>query len=240
MVSLSSRSASRRREELERRERIVSLVEELEREGGDPFSVDVRGTLEELREGYDSEDREVLLADSRAIEALSRLVKMQEEWIDGRLSASISPEAVKRRAMEADLRDLARALYESQSPAVGVSSIRAEDVLAGAEYWRSLRPKERAEPPKPRRVEVEVELRSEGFEEELGAFRARVEEALGRGGRVPLGELLSKEMEKRVRELYLLAHLAAMGVAEAAYDPEADEYIVRRPSGELRSVVLEA
>mgnify|MGYP001772756141 CR=1 FL=1 len=233
--------SARRRDRIELRERISMLVDEVEKEGKDPFSIDVLPLLEDLRRDYDSEDLELLLADSKAMEALSRLVEMQEEWIDGRLSAVISPEALRRRAEAAGVEELAAALYVSQSPAVGVSNVDEELLVDAFRYWEGLRPARRQVGAAPAERTVEVELEPETFEVELEEFRRRVSEALGSRGEVPLDEVLSRDKEPRVRELYMLAHLVTRGELGLRYDPEGDRYLVTRSaSGEPRSVVIEA
>jgi len=228
------------RSRIEARDRIVMLVDEVEREGKDPFSVSVGELLADLREDYDSDDVELLLADSRAIEALSRLVEMQDEWVEGRLLATISPEVLRRRAEALDARELAGALYSAQFPAVGVSNVNEVYLVRAAEYWEGLRPRRPPEPPARRERPVTAPLEPDNFEEDLSSFRSRLMGALEGGGEVSLDEVLSGGREARVREAYLLAHLVTRGEVGLRYDPERDRYLVTaRPEGEVRSVVIE-
>ncbi|MGC9116672.1 MAG: hypothetical protein ACP5ID_03570 [Conexivisphaera sp.] len=235
-----SRLSARRRERIAARERIALLVDEVEREGKDPFSVDVAGLLADMREDYDSDDVDLLLADSKAIEALSRLVEMQDEWIEGRLLASVSPEALRRRAEAADARELAEALYLAQTPTVGVSSLDEEFVVEAMRYWEGLRA---ARPPEERALreyQGVPELEPDSFEGDLESFRSRIRAALERGD-AELWDLLSGDRESRVRELYLLAHMVTRGEVGLEYDPERDRYLVtaRPRGGDVRSVVIE-
>ncbi|MGC9190054.1 MAG: hypothetical protein ACP5GG_04995 [Conexivisphaera sp.] len=236
-----SRLSARRRDRIERRERIALLVEEMEKEGKDPFSLDLRAILDDLREDYDSDDVELLLADSRAVESLSRLVEMQDEWIDGRLLASMSPEALRRRAEAADARELAEALYLAQSPAVGISNIDEKFVVEAARYWEGLRPSRPQEAPIPREYQGTAVLEPDSFEEDLANFRGRLLDALeGGGGEVEVAAVLSDDREAAVRELYLLAHLVTHGEVGLRYDPEGDRYLVtKHVPDEVRSLVME-
>jgi uncharacterized damage-inducible protein DinB len=229
----------KRRDRIERRERYALLIEELEKEGKDPFSLDLGPIVDDLREDYDSGDVELLLADSRAIEALSRLVEMQDEWIDGRLLAAMSPEALRRRAEAADAKELAAALYAAQSPAVGISNIDGEFLVEAAKYWEGLRPARPIEAPQPREYTGAAALEPDAFEGDLEAFRRRVAEAL-KGGEVELWSFVSGDRNSRVRELYLLAHMVTHGEVGLRYDPERDSYFITGArGGDVRSVVIE-
>ncbi len=228
------------RRRIEGRERIVKIVDEIEREGGDPFLVNVPHVLEDLAEDYDSSEPELLRSDSRAIESLSKLVKMQEEWVDARLLATISPESLKRRVEDMDSRSLAAALMLAQKPAVSVSSTNARRILEGIKYWESLKPRreERRTPPP---IAHGTTVEPERFDEMLKGFEEEISREISTGW-IELSRIAGRGKEEHVKRLYMLAHLATRGVVALRFDPGREEYLVgpaQDGGGRPASIVIE-
>ena len=236
------------RDEVEKRERIVRLVDEIEKSGGDPFVVNVREVLRSLRTGLESNNRELLLADSEAVESLSRLVKLQEAWVDSRLQSIVSPEKVKELVKSLSIDELSSALELSLNPSVASMSIDSKLLIEAARYWVSLKP--RAEDQAGRAGETTApgeppELAEDNFQDELNEFRSLILSIVRERGRVKLDEItgLEPSREGRVRIMYLLSYLVSEGTLGVRYDIESDSYLIVEESGERGgspvSVVLE-
>lgn len=234
--------------EVEKRREITRVVEELEARGGDPFVIKVEEALRALSTSYDSSDRDLLDSDSEAIESLSRLVKLQELWIDSRLASVVSPDTVRRVVKSLSAEELNTALVAALRPALTHSSVDTSLLVKAARYWVSLKPVSR---PSARGYETvprgkrQQEIEEEGFMRELEEFRKRVL-SLVREGVLSIDELIKPTLskEERVRSLYMLSYVVSEGLLGLKYDPERDAYVLTRAGGKeggaQTSVVLEA
>ncbi len=230
-----------RREKLIR-ERIIELPKQLERSGADPFLVDVKGLLKQIRGRSGS--IEALALDSKALNSLSKVVEMQERWVvDALRGLRVDPEMVRERLSKLGLRDLAVALAENFYPALGLrrmSEGRLKDALT---YWGVVRPWGSIEKPPPvdyRELSVEpLGLTFESVKEKAEAFMKELEKELAKGP-VDYHSYLSKFGGKeRLEKAFLIAHLAMIGRIALKQEPLTKRVLILLPEeGEASSIAI--
>lgn len=122
--------------------RIVELVRSVERTAANPFEVDVRKALETLRKHLPSWTvLDDLVLDARALNEVSYLVKLQDEWVRHRASSVyVDPALLKLRIMITPIEDLARSFSGSWHPIVGMSQLFPNSLIRAMDYWNSLLP----------------------------------------------------------------------------------------------------
>lgn len=230
-----------RREKLIR-ERIIELPEQLERSGADPFLVDVKGLLNQIRGR--SGGVKALALDSKALNSLSKVVEMQERWvIDALKGLRVDPEMVREKVSKLGLRDLAVALAENFYPALGLRRMSEGRLKDGLTYWGFVKPWGSIEKPPPvdyRELSVEpLGLTFKSVKEKAEAFMKELEKELAKGP-IDYHSYLSKfEGKDRLEKAFLIAHLAMVGRIALKQEPLTRRVLILLPKrGEASSIAI--
>lgn len=212
--------------------RIIELCREVEEKGIDPFQVDVPGYLRRLREYLSGwEGLEELLRDAEALNRLSRVVKLQENWVRRRSSMLyIDPMMVELKVKTLDREELARAFIKAHRPIVALNQLTPERLKEAAEYWRRLLPLEERLAysfPEARETITSTSLRvSRGVE-----FQELVAELWGelrKKGRTSYWDFVTLPSFKETAErAFLTSFLVTWGYARLELDPLSGEAYLR-------------
>ncbi|MEM3382708.1 MAG: hypothetical protein QXL52_01795 [Nitrososphaerales archaeon] len=122
--------------------RIVELCRTVEREGIDPFEVNVRAYLEKLKKYLPHwKLLDELLLDVEAINAISSIIKLQSDWIKSRSSSLyIDPIFVELKIRMLDQKMIAEAFLNSWHPIVAIDQIFSQKLKEAIDYWNNLLP----------------------------------------------------------------------------------------------------
>ncbi len=100
--------------------RLISLCEMVEKRGINPFEVEVAEALNQVRRmlpKWKSFDEYCL--DAETINKLSKVVKLQEEWVKHRSSTLYSdPEIIRSKLMELEAKTLAQIFLKAWHPVI--------------------------------------------------------------------------------------------------------------------------
>lgn len=242
--------------------RIIELCKTVEKQGFDPFNVDVKASLTMLKQYLPHwKELDELLLDMEAIRKITGLLRLQGEWIRHRVSTLyVEPLLVELKLKMLPDEKLASILLRSFHPIVSVDQISAARMRQALDYWQKLAPlKERManllaeqslEPGSitfDELLDMHV-LSNEEFDDglqdlwqELRQLKSGFEK-----GRVPYWEfVVAGSYEDTSRRAYLTAFLVSEGYARMEVDPLKEEiYVIPNerqltpPNGVLpRSVV---
>lgn len=222
--------------------RIIELCRAIEEKGIDPFEVDVPGYLRRLREYLPRWKRlEELLKDAEALNRLSRIVKLQENWVRRRSSSLyIDPMMVELKVKILGKEELARAFIRAYSPIVALNQLTPERLKEAAEYWWNLLPLEERLAysfPEARETATDTSLRIfSGIE-----FQKLITELwkeLKRRGKTGYWDFVTLPSFKETAErAYLTSFMVTWGYARLELDPLSGEaYLkaLKRPISPLK------
>lgn len=122
--------------------RVIDLCRVVGNKGSDPFQVDVESSLKLLKHHLpDWNALNELLLDSDAINSISSIVRLQDEWLKHRASSLyVDPVLVELKIRLSDDSELARALAKSIHPIVHLSQIFPLGLKKAFDYWNNLTP----------------------------------------------------------------------------------------------------
>jgi hypothetical protein len=230
----------------EYRQRVESLPEDLKDQGGDPFAVEVRPILHRLRQGLGKLDGQEMLADARAVNAVSKIVGLQDEWLSFQLTTfHVDPGLLMSKIGSLRPSSMADALGESHHPAAAVKLMPTPRLLEAADYWVQLYGWGSLGRLSPISL-TEEETSYEYLKMDSQELESRMRSTLARVGRRLLeGPLPFKEFvgafqgAERLRETYSLAHLCMRGAFSLRYDPSSSDYVITGAEGNVdRSVAI--
>jgi len=123
--------------------RLISLCDVVERKGINPFEVEVKEALESIRQLLSKwKSFEEFCLDAEAINRLSKVVKLQEEWVQHKSSLLYSdPEMVESKIAKLNVESLAEIFLKAWHPIVGLEKLSAERLKEALMYWNSFSPK---------------------------------------------------------------------------------------------------
>ncbi|MEE9134993.1 MAG: hypothetical protein V3U25_03985 [Nitrososphaerales archaeon] len=224
--------------------RIIELCKAVEKEGFDPFNVDVESSLTTLKKYLPNwKELDELLLDMEAVRRITGLVRLQAEWIKHRVSALyVDPLLVELKLKMLPEDKLASIFMRSLHPIVNLNQISPAKVKEALDYWNRLAPlKERmAKLQGDRSIEAGhltfeelVKMEVLGEEEFNDSLQKLWEELLQRRSefakdKIPYWEFIGSELyEDSVRRAYLMTFLVSDGYVEMEIDPlEEAIYIV--------------
>ena len=230
----------------EYRERVESLPDDLKDQGGDPFEVEIEPILRRLRVGLREIAREELLSDAKALNAVSKVVGLQDEWLSFQLTTfQVDPGLIQSRIASLGVGAIAEALGEAHHPPAVVKLMPTVRLLEAADYWVQLHgwgalgrlgPLATAGDSSPYEA---LAMSSQELERGLQSTFARVSRRLNEGSlhfRDFVGEFHGAD---RLREAYSLAHLCMRGALALRYDPSSSDYLITLAEGNVdRSVAV--
>lgn len=122
--------------------RIVEMCKIVENKGLDPFEVEVKKSLEKLRDYLpDWKLLDELLIDAEALNRLSSIIKLQADWIKHRSSSLyVDPFIIELKIRVSENKDLAQALLDSWHSIVRIEQISSERLKDAVDYWNTLLP----------------------------------------------------------------------------------------------------
>ena len=126
----------------ERLQRIIETCRMINEKGLDPFTVDIEGFIETLREFYPSlGDPDDIILDSEALDEVASVIKLQSEWIKRRsTSLYTDPFLIQEKIRLLDKEELARVFLKAWRPIIELEQVTARSLAVSAEYWRDLLP----------------------------------------------------------------------------------------------------
>ncbi|MEM3437850.1 MAG: hypothetical protein QXP55_04895 [Nitrososphaerales archaeon] len=122
--------------------RIVEMCRTVEKEGIDPFEVNVKSYLEKLKKYLPHwKLLDELLLDAEAINAISSIIKLQSDWIKSRSSSLyIDPIFVELKIRMLDSRIIAEVFLNAWHPIVTIDQIFSQKLKEAIDYWNNLLP----------------------------------------------------------------------------------------------------
>lgn len=225
-------------------ERIVAQCRLTVRRRSDPFQVDVKRSIETLKSFLDSASRlEDLCLDGEAIDGLSRVVELQDEWVRFRSSKLfVDPVLVEAKIRKASPKALAQTLLQAWRPTASVDPLTPQILDKAVEYWNRLKPlKGRWGGLGGKTAEYSLFsigealelgfLSDESFADALSRFEVEVRKFIGVEGYVGYGEIVRGSWREKLEKAYLLSFLVSSGRVGLEYDVETGElYVTGRPS----------
>lgn len=114
----------------------------VERNGVDPFEVNVKEYLEKLKKYLPHwKLLDELLLDAEAINAISSIIKLQSDWIKNRSSSLyIDPIFVELKIRMLDPKIIAEAFLDAWHPIVSIDQIFSQRLREAIDYWNNLLP----------------------------------------------------------------------------------------------------
>lgn len=218
--------------------RIVELCKAVQKQGFDPFHVDVKGSLETLRRYLPNWSLlEELLLDAEAIGQIASIIRLQSEWIRKKATLlDVDPLLVELKVRIASSEDLASFFIDSWHPILNLQNLSPGKLSEAIDYWNQLTPlydRMKKLPAVPRLQPGSLSLQEIiGLqlmtEEEfntllLGLWRELLSKA-GKEGKVEYWDFISRESyEETIRRAYLTSFLVSERYAAVEARPLQDE-----------------
>jgi hypothetical protein len=122
--------------------RIINFCKTIEREGTNPFDLDVKRSLETLKQYLPNWKLLAdLLLDAEAIEEISKIIELQGRWIKARSSSFfIDPLLIELKIKLLEPEKLANAFLASWHPICSMDRITSKRLKEGIDYWNRLLP----------------------------------------------------------------------------------------------------
>jgi hypothetical protein len=230
----------------EYRLRVASLPDDLKDQGGDPFAVEVKPILRRLKKDLKELGRQDLLADAQAINAVSKVVGLQDEWLTFQLTTfQVDPGLLTSKLMSLSVSDIAGALGEAHHPPAAAKLMPTSRLLEAADYWvqlygwgslARLGPLALAD----QGTDYEtIRMDPQELEGRLQSTFLRVSRRLTEGP-LPFKEFAGDfQGAEKLKETYSLAHLCMRGAFALRYDPSTSDYLITAADGNVdRSVAI--
>jgi len=231
--------------------RWIELFREVEEKGLDPFKVNVKNFLDRLKDYLKKcKGLDELLLDAEAINQVSNLIKLQEDWLKHKASSLYTdPAALKLSVKLSNLEALAEAIIKSWHPIVNLDNLFREGLEQAIDYWNNLSKKEFKITKEKNLEENKInkeELISLGFltEEDFEDKLKSLEEELNLKLKDKLDYhsfIEAKEFKEKFSRAYLTSFLVTRGLFSLKYDPlEERYYLFKAPMEkvEAKSVIV--
>lgn len=233
---MSQKTGKHRKTSLEVLLRLISLCDMVEKKGINPFEVEVVEALKTIRQMLLRwKSFEEFCLDAEAINRLSKVVKLQEEWIKYRSSTLYSDqELIKSKIEKLSIETLAEVFLKSWRPIIGLEKISAKKLKEALNYWIDL-PLERF---KLEKLPIGLENLEVISKEELKKLKVLAEEEFTKILEDFWIELLNEKREKEkvfywrfvysesyeefVIRAYLTSFLVSYGYADMEFKPVED------------------
>ncbi|MEM2213252.1 MAG: hypothetical protein QXD44_08500 [Candidatus Nezhaarchaeales archaeon] len=231
---------------------IVETCRAIEKGRLDPFMLDVPKALKELKSGLDGliafDD---YLLDAKAIHGVSKVVKLQSDWVKDRTSKLyVDPSLVEWRIRGAEVKGLVKAFTGSWHPIACFSEITKEALEAAIAYWNRLPRLKGRWKGLPKPVEgveltsldelISSKLALKGsFNDFIAEFKSKLKREADVKGKIPYLEFISgKDYEETVLRAYITSFLVTYGYADLELDPVTGQYYLTpsEPSPKLERV----
>jgi hypothetical protein len=208
----------------------------VERKGVDPFEVEVKEALDSLRQYLPKwSSFEEFCLDAEAVNELTKVIKLQGEWIKHRSSPLyVNPAMVEAKVSILTVEKLAEVLLKAWRPIIGVERISPSRLKESLRYWHSLPPRGERESDLPAQVESltasEDELKrlrmlsDEEFNTLLTHLWKELQHRVGAEGKISYWDFIYAESYGAlVRRAYLTSFLLNYGYATVEVNPIEEE-----------------
>ncbi len=234
------------------RVRLRELLEELTesfRKASDPFKIDIKYFIEELRKILPELSDEDLIIDAEILEQLANIIKEQERWVIGRTSMLVlGPFIALLKISTLSKEELAKELAGALHPIVELEQVTWIDVLRGLNYL-STRKRYSLEELREQRVEVatEKDLKELGLlaRIDLREIIREVEEKILRHIKHSkvidyLDVVRDRDIFRSFLRAYAVSYLATTGRISLYYNPLEEKYYIVKAceDGDYQSVVI--
>lgn len=214
------------REEIER---IISICENIEKRGLDPFTVDVRELLIRLRRMLEENPSlEYYILDAETLYRVAALIAFQHRWLTEKAKALfIDSQLISARLTALDKKTIAQAFLKAWRPIVSLEQLTSQRLQHGMEHFLSLPPRREGRSYGWKLTEREMELARLAAEKEKEEMEAKVRrmyeellEKAGEAGEIDYWEFISApSFEETFERAYVLSFLITDGYAEVRRNP---------------------
>ena len=218
------------REEIER---IISICENIEKRGLDPFSVDVKELLFELRKMLEENpDLDYYLLDAETIYRIATIIALQHKWLTEKArSLFIDSQLISSRLTVLDKKSIVQAFLKAWRPIISIGQLTPQRLHYGLEHFLRLPPRrdERIYGWKLTEREIELskiylEKEREEIEEKMKILYSELIERAREKNEVDYWEFISKpSIEETYDRAYILSFLISEGYVEVRRNPLKNE-----------------
>lgn len=230
-----------RKHSLEVWRRIISLCQQIEQQGINPFEVEIKDVLRVIKEYLPNlKTFEDLCLDAETINSLSKVVKLQDGWIKYRASSLYSdPDLIEAKLTMLSVEALSKIFLKAWHPIIKGDKLSAKRLKEAVEYWKN-KPVEQLESFQPSEAEIyftsknalgELNLLTEKeFSEILDEFVAEFSARTGGNKEISYWDFIyADEYSKFILRAYLTSFLVNHGYAELKINPLEEDKTVLKP-----------
>lgn len=228
------------REEIER---IISICENIERRGLDPFTVNVKELLVKLRRILEENPNlDYYIIDAETLYRIAALIAFQHKWLTEKAKALfIDSQLISARLTALDKKSIAQAFLKAWRPIVSLEQLTSQRLQQGMEHFLKLPPRREGRGYGWKLTEKEMELAKIAAEREKEEMERKVKtlyrellERAGERGEADYWDFISAPTLKETFErAYVLSFLITEGYAEVRRNPIREEIRVK-PNPEKR------
>jgi hypothetical protein len=234
----------RERQGREKLQRIIDTCKSVEIRSLDPFLIDVKANIDEVKEYFPEWTiPEDLCLDAETIHHVASVVKLQGEWVKHRsTSLYTDPFLLEEKLTRLSKGEIVETFVKAWHPIIELEQITLQSLAEATTYWLNLLPMdERWKETPPNEVAIgsatreelvqERILRDKAFSEELESFwqelKNRVQEK-GENGRIPYwGFVGAATYEETVHKAFMTSFLITYGYATLEIYPLEEQIFIR-------------
>jgi len=229
LADMESKIPAKREYTREEIERIISICENIEKRGLDPFTVDVRELLIRLRRMIEENpELEYYILDAETLYRIAALIAFQHKWLTEKARALfIDSQLISARLMALDKKSLVRAFLKAWRPIIYLEQLTSQRVRQGLEHFLSLPTRREGKTFGWKLTEKEMELAKMAIEREAEEMAEKMKrlhrellESTGERGEVDYWDFIRREsFEETFERAYVLSFLISEGYAEIKRNP---------------------
>lgn len=214
-------------------ERIISICENIEKRGLDPFTVDVRELLVKLRKILEeNHDLDYYLLDAETIYRIATIIALQHKWLTEKArSLFIDSQLISSRLTVLDKKSIVKAFLKAWRPIISINQLTLQRLHHGYEHFLNLPPRRDERRYGWKLTEKEAELTNlylekerEEMEEKMEALYKELIEKAKEKNEVDYWDFLSRpSLEETYDRAYILSFLISEGYVEVKKNPLKNE-----------------
>ncbi|MCS7126537.1 MAG: hypothetical protein NZ929_06490 [Aigarchaeota archaeon] len=214
-------------------ERIISILENVEKKGIDPFTVDVRELLLKLKKMLEENPSlEYYTLDAEVLYKIATIIALQNKWLtDKARSLFIDSQLISSRLAALDKKSIVQAFLKVWSPIISLGQLTPQRIQHGIDHFLSLPPRREEKTFGWKLTDKEAELsrialekEKEEMEEKMKKlFQELVEEARKVGEVDYWRFILRQSLEETYDRAYTLSFLITEGYVEVKRNPLKNE-----------------
>ncbi|MEM3819347.1 MAG: hypothetical protein QXF08_02730 [Nitrososphaerota archaeon] len=218
------------REEIER---IISICENIEKRGLDPFSLDVKELLVKLRKMLEENpDLDYYLLDVETIYRIATIIALQHKWLTEKArSLFIDSQLISSRVTVLDKKSIVQAFLKAWRPIISIDQLTSQRLHHGYEHFLNLPPRRderrygwKLTGKEAELAQIYLEKEREEVEEKMKVlYDELVEKARGKNDVDYWDFVLRPSLEETYHRAYVLSFLISEGYVEVKKNPLGDE-----------------